>query len=196
MKDATTFIISGFIVFIGVFIVLLGWLHLLGWSYSGNEILIAAAIGLIGAIISGTISGLLTLFGVKLTIKENHEKDFNESLPKRIMYAEDIIYILEKQLILLKKSSGKEPGKELLLRQRLLYIVEYLEKDGLLMNSSEINLTTYRATRFLYNYLKDVLTVNSLDSMQYSEIIDHMNSCIDVIENERDNFLKKANIYK
>lgn len=84
------FIVSGFLILIGVFTVLLVWLNLLGLSYGGNEILIAAAIGLIGAIIGGTISGALTLSGVHLSIKNEREEKLRESYPIRKRSADKV----------------------------------------------------------------------------------------------------------
>lgn len=69
------------------------WLKLAQWAY-GDEIetkdLIMAAIGLIGAILGGAISGALTFLGVKYTISEERKKDNGIILPE-IIHATDFI---------------------------------------------------------------------------------------------------------
>ncbi|MCK1996449.1 hypothetical protein MPH47_04210 [Psychrobacillus psychrodurans] len=79
------YIMSGFIILIGLFTVLFIWLKFIDLAYSeeNDKIILVAAIGLIGAIVGGAISGTLTLAGVYLTIRHDKEEKFMVSFPFR-----------------------------------------------------------------------------------------------------------------
>lgn len=70
-------IVAGFIIFIGIFTVFTIWLFFIDvWQTNDEEkIILVAAIGLVGAIVGGVISGLLTLYGVRLTLISQFEKE-------------------------------------------------------------------------------------------------------------------------
>lgn len=86
-------VVIGFLVLIGVFTVLLGWLKLLDLAFVNDKTMLVAAIGLIGAIVGGVISGALTLIGVKLTIDNLQKSEFKKLLPKQVT----TLYMLLKQ---------------------------------------------------------------------------------------------------
>lgn len=93
MKDIKMNVVIGFVVLIGVFTVLLGWLKLLDLAFVNDKTMLVAAIGLIGAIVGGVISGALTLIGVKLTIGNMQKSEFKKLLPKQVT----TLYMLLKQ---------------------------------------------------------------------------------------------------
>ncbi|MGX9134033.1 hypothetical protein ACWV26_06585 [Rummeliibacillus sp. JY-2-4R] len=149
--------ISWLIVINAIMICLFIWILITNYIYSGNETLIGAGISLIGAILGGIISGLLTLIGVRITIKDNNDKRNADLIPQKLLDIEDIIFILERQYeLLIKKYSEDKPSGLLnpIYRERIKYIIQYLEDDGLLRKSANVNLRTYKITRKLYNALK------------------------------------------
>lgn len=87
-------ITSIFIIFV-IMLVPLFWLKLAQWVY-GDDIeskdLIITSIGLIGAILGGTISGVLTLGGVYMTIKNEKREKFLENYPKLISNYDYLYY--------------------------------------------------------------------------------------------------------
>ena len=67
------YVITSIIIILVVMLVLLFWLKLFQWTFGIGEdatLLIVAAIGLVGAILGGAISGGLTLLGVKIGLQD------------------------------------------------------------------------------------------------------------------------------
>lgn len=50
------------------------WLKLMQWAFLDDTAIIAEGISMVGAILGGTISGALTLIGVRITIKRTTEQ--------------------------------------------------------------------------------------------------------------------------
>ncbi len=72
------YVITSIIIILVIMLVPLFWLKLFQWTFGVGEeatLLIVAAIGLVGAILGGAISGSLTLIGVKIGI--NNERENN-----------------------------------------------------------------------------------------------------------------------
>jgi hypothetical protein len=151
-----------------------------------------------GAIIGGVIAGVLTLLGVRITIRENHDKDFKDSLPEKIMFSEDIIFVLERQLKLLLAHDLLEVSPSTLnpaYRARIKFILGYLEDDGLLVKSSKINLETYRSIRNLHTYLKNLQynDATGIGTFPYSEINNHVSDSLRMVKKGRDSFVVEMN---
>lgn len=154
-------------------------------------------IGFFGSYLGGVVSGFLTLFGVRLTIQENNEKDFMDSLPEKLMYLEELIFVLERQRDLLSKIYKEEESastRNPKYRDRIKYILEYLENDGLLKQSAKVNVTTYRATRRLYNALKKIQYVKGPVILPYEDINQGVETTINTLKIECDKFLKRIEI--
>lgn len=133
------------------------WLKLLQWTFLDDTAIIAEGISLVGAILGGAISGALTLIGVRITIKDSKEKQKQDSLPQKLLDIENIIFTLERQSEVLLKQYDKGHSTSVLnlfYKKRIEYIIEYLEKDGFLRKSANVNLKTYQVTRRLFNSLK------------------------------------------
>ncbi|OMC83349.1 hypothetical protein [Viridibacillus sp. FSL H8-0123] len=75
---------DSFILLIGLLVIILVWIVLSERIFEENEETMNTTIGLIGAILGGAISGGLTLFGVRVTIKHQIKKDNLETYPNRI----------------------------------------------------------------------------------------------------------------
>jgi hypothetical protein len=144
-----------------------------------------------GSYLGGVVSGLLTLQGVRLTIQGNRDKDYYDSLPKKIMFIEDIIFILERQNELLHKNNeDTSPSvKNPRYRERIKFILQYLEEDGLLDKSSKVNLETYRITRNLYDYLKKLNYSHKSGVLPYREIDESIINCIQKLKSEHIRFI-------
>ncbi|WP_274307510.1 hypothetical protein [Solibacillus daqui] len=171
MKQFILFLSFGILIIIAL---PLFWLKILQWAFLDNTAIIAEGISLVGAILGGTISGALTLIGVRITIKDSKEKQIQDSLPQKLLDIEDIIFIMERQNELLLKSFLKEQSKSALnshYRERINYIIEYLEKDGLLRKSANVNLKTYQVIRRLFSSLKKLEQNRALGSLYPFESI-------------------------
>lgn len=150
------------------------WLKLMQWAFLDDKTIIAEGISIVGAILGGLISGALTLMGVLITIKNSKEKQMHESLPKKLLDVEDIIFILERQNEILLNNYGKNLSTGILntfYNSRINYTLEYMENDGLLMKSANVSLKTYQVTRRLYNSLKTLQYNKTVSSIYpYEEI--------------------------
>lgn len=81
-----------------VFTILFVWLKLIDLAYldENNKIILVAAIGLIGAILSGIISGGLTLLGVKLTIDNQEKKEVQGKIDSaKYLFTETLTHLTE-----------------------------------------------------------------------------------------------------
>ena len=143
-----------------------------------------------GAIVGGVISGLLTLMGVRITIKDSKEKQLQDSLPQKLLDIEDIIFIMERQNELLLIKFKKEQSPSILnpyYSQRIDYIIEYLENDGLLRKSANVNLKTYQVIRRLFNSLKKLQYSKSAGKIYpYEEINKAIAVTISDLKTERE----------
>ncbi|MDW4528099.1 hypothetical protein R3398_17165 [Rossellomorea marisflavi] len=151
-------------------------------------------IGFFGSYLGGIVSGLLTLRGVRLTIEENQKKSLMESLPEKLMYLEEIIFILERQKKLLIKNFKEEDAPSKLnprYRDRIKYTLEYLEEGGLLKNSAKVNVITYRSTRKLFNYLKEINYNRSALPLPYKRINDSYETAIKSLKIECEKYLNE-----
>ena len=80
------YVIYGSIVIVAVFALPLFWLKLMQWAFLDNTAIIAEGISFSSAIISGVISGGLTLVGVTLTLKNGEIRDKKKAKPQKIAY--------------------------------------------------------------------------------------------------------------
>ncbi len=153
------YILYGSLVIGAIFTVPLFWMKLMQWAFLDNTVIIAESISFTGAILGGVISGVLTLLGVKITIKTNEREKTLNAIPKKIMMAENIIYELRIQKNLLNKSYETVDYIPFM-TERLKFIVEFFEKDGFLKESADVNYRFYKATRRMYESSVELLKGN------------------------------------
>jgi hypothetical protein len=81
-----------------IFPIFTNWLMFVGdFSVAGDEKTWIGYLGSFwGAVIGGVISGVITLRGVKATIKHNEEQKKQEEFPKKLFHFENLINYLEK----------------------------------------------------------------------------------------------------
>ncbi|GGA31834.1 hypothetical protein [Psychrobacillus lasiicapitis] len=75
---------TGFIILIGIFVVLFIWLKLIDLAFTDDKDIFLEAIGLIGTVVGGVISGGLTLIGVKLTLDYYTKSEKVDQYPIKI----------------------------------------------------------------------------------------------------------------
>lgn len=160
---------------------------------AGNEVTWIGSLSSIwGAIIGGVISGALTLIGVRLTIKNELNKEFQEKMPEQLMNIEDIISFIKKQNALLNR--GTRP--EATLRLRMKYTYEGLSEDGLLKKSTAVNLHTYSTVRKLYDFIYNSLFPNHISTFTENEVKQSYKSCLDALELEHKKIISKIEKYE
>ncbi|MFJ7916099.1 MULTISPECIES: hypothetical protein [unclassified Lysinibacillus] len=92
------YVITSIVIILVILFVPVFWLKLFQLTFGIGEeatLLIVAAIGLVGAILGGVISGGMTLMGVKRTIK--HEKDIRrkDQIPQKIELIRKSVLVME-----------------------------------------------------------------------------------------------------
>lgn len=108
-------------------------------------------IGFFGSYIGSILSGLFTLFGVMLTIKDLKMRELEDKLPKQLVAIDDLIAFINQQYgAFLNLSDLKK--RDFYIRQRLDFTLEGPnDSEGLLKLASEVNLNTYKIVRELYD---------------------------------------------
>jgi hypothetical protein len=163
--------------------------NMLMFAPGGNLLAVsdnAVWIGFFGSYLGGVISGILTLLGVRLTIKSSNDKEYMDTLPEKLLNTEEIILKLERQLELLNNLyKNQTSGTNTSYRDRVKFILQFLENDGLLYKSAKVNLTTYKAARRLYVYLKKVSYIEFGHTLPHKEINDSVDQTIKALKEER-----------
>lgn len=91
------FLLSSFVI-VMIMALPLFWLKLMQWAFLDDTAIIAEGISLVGAILGGTISGALTLIGVRLTINqqtkafERKEEKFAEEKYNQAQYIKTEVF--------------------------------------------------------------------------------------------------------
>lgn len=162
MRDTKFNLIYCLIVLICVLFILFFWLKLIDLSYSdeNDKIILVAAIGLIGAIIGGAISGLLTFMGVRYTIIRDERKDIIKEYPKKRRLGDELSGIVIE--------TWRSANRCINGYRDISYLLGYLEnvfqkRDSLLIKASMISDEAYEEirSRFLVNIKEFITLLNS-----------------------------------
>jgi hypothetical protein len=156
MKYKKIKVYLGFIVILTIYSVFLIGLITLLFKIEGD--LYNAIIGFIGAIIGGTISGILTLLGVKMTLDYYKEDKFNEEFRRKSYFLDTSIKILKKEFINVHLLDNIEYQLELYENKTdiLQEIVENFRKDFVSNTILDLYLTIYKTV----NIQKKTILIN------------------------------------
>lgn len=167
------FTLTMIVIFTGVFI---------DFFSIDDHTIIAALIGVVGAVIGGVISGGLTLWGVKLTFLENREKEKEKELPKKLENAEQ----LEQHLISLRtkiksvsrfSETERMEFKNFILEKKLVDLSINLN-EAIYHKIKKIEMTTYN--------------VNELEKIFLTKLDRTIvNEAIELVKEEKEKLLKK-----
>lgn len=191
----------GILIVIGVLIILFIWLKLIDLAYSdeNDKIILVAAIGLIGAIIGGAISGGLTLMGVSLTIKNADKAERLKQTPEKIEIADKLISDFMRIKAVFQDFTYKSYSIPLVLEKTL----EILEEEKSLVKAIKVSEKSYRTVKkFDENLKSGINEINRMDFMQlyginanasekiYQELFQEAEECLVVLSKE-DNKIKE-----
>lgn len=194
-------IATGFIIFIGIFTLFTLWLFLIDvWQTDDQEkIILVAALGLVGAIVGGAISGGLTLIGVNLTIKNADYAERLKSTPEKIETAHELI-----------KDFGKIKGafqdltyNNYSILTVLTTAIEIMEKDKVILKAIKISERSYHTVKkFDKNLKQGINEINRIGTFGmlslepkksekiYQELFQEVEECI-VVLSEEDNKIRE-----
>ncbi|MGE6379919.1 hypothetical protein [Peribacillus muralis] len=188
----------GFAVFtlicMGALPILINWLMFLHYfPVMGDEVTWISSLSSIwGAIIGGVIAGVLTLVGVRMTIKNQFIKEFSENLPGQLMILEDVMAALKKQNSLL---NGHIENPQII-RGIMNRTIEILKDEGLLKKTTTVNLQTYTAVRQLYDFLYDSLYPLKSSLYSESEVKNMFGKCLETLNNEHLSMMEDIRKYE
>lgn len=187
-------ITTGFIIMIGVFSILFTWLKLIDLWYTeeNDKILLVTAIGLIGAILGGSISGGLTLMGVRMTINENRENELLTSIPPKTMLIDEIVTTLRKFRMEVERNELLKI--KIYLRNPDEQVINMIKENNLLEKASRVNIVVYQSMRKLnekhsrdnlYNYV----------SADFDAVKGSIDDCEKALIQEKEKLHKKLENY-
>lgn len=138
------------------------WLKLLQWAFLDETAIIAEGISLVGAILGGTISGTLTLVGVKLTIDYNEKERNLNTIPRKIMIAEDVISQLKEKKFAVYENVRWSVSND---------IKTIIENN--FQKTAEVNYRFYNASRKIYDTsIEYNRIISPLTWEEYAKIIE------------------------
>lgn len=166
-----------------------------------------------GAIIGGTISGAITLVGVRLTIKNQDRKEFINLYPQRKLAIDNYLTLIQTSKIYLQKSFGNDRraihngqvfdqiDKQInLLQSSLLDITKvdgaaYISAKEVINNLKEIK-KCIRHDYFKNNDDDDAITLEGYavsDKLRYNDILQNIESILIYINQANKNLDEKYN---
>lgn len=182
-------IVGKILLLLGLFLIVLLSVKIVPLLSVGAKELIPAFIGFVGSIIGGVI----TLVGVKMTIKHQITKDFGDSLPRKLLYLDDLLHLLRRERKLLLGNFILFPAREEL-NEKVKPTLEELEAGGLLLKAAEIDLESYNIVRELYDYIRNI--IQPMESVWYTEeiVAKKYDTCIEQLEAIRNKLIKQIDM--
>lgn len=153
-----------------------------------NEI---AVVGFLGTIISGVLSGAITLIGVRMTIEDNRRKEQMEKITIHLDGLEEIVGIITKIL----SQTYKHFDDEVNLRAVATNLYNEIKDNKLLIKSICIDYEIYLTIRDIREYakfymLKGINSTENDDNDGYQKIIESLYKSILKIESKQNKLLE------
>jgi len=193
--------VSGLVGLICALILLSGWLWLLDLAYANDtsKVIMAAAIGLTGAIVGGVISGSLTLAGVYLTISHERKAKLVESYPMRRRNADMVEFkisslVLGSMSLVLKRNQGYYALNQDIVQDSLIILDE--EKEEILDLATKVDGYFFsRVSEILINCSYIKMTLSLIRTLKDKEDIKHANNDIDKMATDNIRMTKELLTY-
>ena len=201
MSNLKSYVVSGLVGLICALILLSGWLWLLDLAYANDtsKVIMAAAIGLTGAIVGGVISGSLTLAGVYLTISHERKAKLVESYPMRRRNADMVEFkisslVLGSMSLVLKRNQGYYALNQDIVQDSLIILDE--EKEEILDLATKVDGYFFsRVSEILINCSYIKMTLSLIRTLKDKEDIKHANNDIDKMATDNIRMTKELLTY-
>lgn len=201
LSNLKSYVVSGLVGLICALILLSGWLWLLDLAYANDtsKVIMAAAIGLTGAIVGGVISGSLTLAGVYLTISHERKAKLVESYPMRRRNADMVEFkisslVLGSMSLVLKRNQGYYALNQDIVQDSLIILDE--EKEEILDLATKVDGYFFsRVSEILINCSYIKMTLSLIRTLKDKEDIKHANNDIDKMATDNIRMTKELLTY-